>query len=158
MVNRKLGVSVGVVILVLMVSTLTSNALANSGKGLKVYVYIHNVQNEVDMTVNGNDYTMHDRLFATGTATAYFEFPPGVVGVGDKIGACAHESGQPSNRDCGSTYNSEAKKPEYIDLYLSGGNSNSQSQLQQDQSQSQSQAQNQENNNVINIYPDSYYR
>jgi hypothetical protein len=100
---------------------LVANAQASSG--LRVFVYVHNageyIGKEASVTVNtSQDYDKYKEVIVP-QADFYveFQYDEGVVAVGDEIAGCANIYG--TNVDgCASTWNSEDKKPERIDIYL----------------------------------------
>ena len=109
------------------------SACSDAG-GLRLFVYVHkptaNFANgqEADLTLitsqdNGKFKTV---IVPNGYKIFYveFEYPPNEVDVGDKITGCVRVGGVGG---CASTYNSEEKVPERIDIYLNSSSEGSRS-------------------------------
>jgi hypothetical protein len=118
-------------------------------KGLKVFLTVNtNVGSQpanIETYQHGNKVYSHGWSIGAGTTT--LEYPDDLIETGS-YEICI--TAQYDNlRSCGTGYNSEANKPEYVSVSLFGSTQPPQQLQQQGPSQSQSQSSNNENNNAL---------
>ncbi len=100
------------------------NACSDGG-GLRLFVYVHkptanfaNGQEADVIVITSQDYGKFKTVIVpNGYETFYveFEYAPNQVDTGDKMSGCVRVGGLDG---CASTYNSEEKIPERMDIYL----------------------------------------
>ena len=141
-----------------------STALQASSKGLKLYLTVDTNLND-DVRINtyqyGDRVFTHDAVIHSGLNEVTLQYPSGLVDTGE-FRICIRSNNYDESA-CDIGYNSEAKQPEHVFIYLfeeQNRNSPNVDVDNQVQSQSQDNEQSQSQNNeqtttIINCPPDS---
>jgi hypothetical protein len=141
-----------------------STALQASSKGLKLYLTVDTNLND-DVRINtyqhGDRFFTHDASIHSGFNEVTLQYPSGLIDR-DEFRICVRSNNYDES-ECGTGYNSEAKRPEHVSYFIEENRNSpnadvdSQAQSQdQDNEQSQSHSQNNEQiTTIINCPPDS---
>jgi hypothetical protein len=130
--KNELGVSVGLafVVSVFMICPIMAAQVQATNRGLRVFVYVHNVPSyvfgqEVGVTVaSENDVSIYRAVIIPGAENFFtkMQFDKHDVGVGESVSGCVFINDRLN--ECAYTTNGRGKQAERIDIYLLTANNN----------------------------------